>query len=234
MRIRHFRPSLDPLEERAVPASDPIFMAHVLQSVSEDFEWMAHPSARPYVQNFFTGLYQDSIAAGGSGVAGMNAQIAQHVGNWLGFNVVPPPIVIPPPPPPPPPVPPKPTDAGMTNTVPDANAPQWVLQQNGLKTWDIVEGKGDPVVAGDSIKIFYTGWLLNGTSFDSKRSPDDPITFQLNNLIEGWKQGIPGMKPGGIRRLYVPSALGYGAAGSGANIPPNSDLIFEIKLISHT
>jgi len=232
MKTKKFRPKLDTLEERTVPAGlSPVFMAQALQTVADDFEWMAHPSARPFVQNFFTGVYQDSMAAGGGGIAGANAQMAQHVGNWLGFDVVPPPIVIPPPPPP---VPPPPSDAGMTNTRPDPNAPQWVLQQNGLKTWDVVVGAGDPVVAGDSITIFYQGWLLNGTSFDSRRSPEAPITFQLNGLIDGWKQGIPGMQPGGIRRLYVPSALGYGAAGSGNNIPPNSDLIFEIKMISHT
>lgn len=235
MKTHQFRPRLDKLEERDVPATfssaaNSAFAAQVLQSFSADFEWMAHPSARPFVQEFFTGLYQDSMAAGGIGVAGMTAEIAQHIGSWLDFNVVPPPIFIAPPPLP---EPPAPTDAGMTNTLPDANAPQWVLQQNDLKTWDVAVGAGDPVVEGDSITIFYQGWLVNGTSFDSKRSPDAPTTFELNNLIEGWKQGIPGMMPGGIRRLYVPSALGYGAADR-AGIPANSDLIFEIKLISHT
>ena len=231
MKTRKFRPKLDTLEDRAVPATlSPVFMAQALQTVSDDFEWMAHPSARPFVQNFFTGLYQDTMAAGGGGLAGSNAQLAQHVGNWLGFDVVPPPIFVPPPPPP---IPPPPNDSGMTNTVPDVNAPEWMLQQNGLRTWDVVVGAGDAVVAGDSITIFYTGWLLNGTSFDSKRSPDAPTTFQLNNLIDGWKQGIPGMKNGGIRRLSIPSALGYGAGGS-TGIPPNSDLIFEIKMIAHS
>jgi len=124
-----------------------------------------------------------------------------------------------------------PTDAGMTDTLPDKNAPDWVpLGTSGLKTWDVVVGQGDPVQTGDSIQVFYTGWLLNGTVFDSKRSPAPPATFALSGLIQGWQQGIPGMKPGGIRRLYVPSALGYGVNGSPPNIPANADLIFEIKL----
>jgi FKBP-type peptidyl-prolyl cis-trans isomerase len=127
-----------------------------------------------------------------------------------------------------------PTDAGMTSTLPDKDAPEWVAQPSGLKTWDVTVGQGDPVQAGDSIRVFYTGWLLNGTIFDSKRSPAAPADFALNNLIAGWKQGIPGMKPGGIRRLYVPSALAYGANGSPPNVPGNSDLIFEIKVVSHT
>jgi len=127
-----------------------------------------------------------------------------------------------------------PTDAGMTDTLPDANAPEWVAQPSGLKIWDVTVGQGDPVQTGDTIKVFYTGWLLNGTVFDSKRSPAAPIDFALNNLIQGWKEGIPGMRPGGIRRLYVPSALGYGPNGSPPNIPGNADLIFEIKVVSHT
>src|SRR5262245_38492141 len=127
-----------------------------------------------------------------------------------------------------------PTDTGMTSTLPDKDAPDWVTQTSGLKIWDITVGQGDPVQAGDSIRVSYTGWLLNGTVFDSKRSPAAPADFALNNLIAGWKEGIAGMKPGGIRRLYVPSALGYGPNGSPPNIPGNADLIFEIKLVSHT
>jgi len=128
-----------------------------------------------------------------------------------------------------------PTDAGMTDTLPDKNAPEWVaLGTQGLKTWDVVVGQGDAVKTGDQIQVFYTGWLLNGTVFDSKRSPADPATFALSSLIQGWQQGIPGMKPGGIRRLYVPFALGYGVNGSPPNIPGSADLIFEIKLAAST
>jgi FKBP-type peptidyl-prolyl cis-trans isomerase len=127
-----------------------------------------------------------------------------------------------------------PTDAGMTDTLPDKDAPDWVTLPSGLKTWDVVVGQGDAVQTGDSIQVFYTGWLLDGTVFDSKRSPATPASFALSGLIQGWQQGIPGMKPGGIRRLYVPSALGYGVNGSPPNIPANADLIFEIKLAATT
>lgn len=127
-----------------------------------------------------------------------------------------------------------PTDSGMTSTLPDKDAAEWVTQPSGLKIWDVAVGTGDPVQTGDSIRVFYSGWLLNGTVFDSKRSPSAPADFALNNLIAGWKEGIVGMKPGGIRRLYVPAALGYGANGSPPNVPPNADLIFEIKLVAHS
>ena len=83
------------------------------------------------------------------------------------------------------------------------------------------------------VPFCHTGTLMNGTKFDSRRSPAAPATFSLSGLIQGWQQGIPGMKPGGIRRLFVPAALGYGAAGSGSTVPANADLVFEIKLISH-
>jgi FKBP-type peptidyl-prolyl cis-trans isomerase FkpA len=119
----------------------------------------------------------------------------------------------------------------MTNTRPDPNDPNWVSQANGLKIWDIQTGSGSPVQTGDSITVFYSGWQVDapGTLFDSRRSPADPATFALAGLIQGWQQGIPGMLPGGIRRLYVPAALAYPNGGG-----PSGDLIFEIKLISHT
>lgn len=124
-------------------------------------------------------------------------------------------------------------DSGMTNTMPSPTDPAWVAGANGLKTWDVVVGTGTPVTAGQSIKVFYSGWLAsNGTLFDSRRSPAAPADFSLTSLIQGWQQGVPGMKPGGIRRLFIPAALGYGAAGSPPNVPPNADLIFEIKLVS--
>jgi hypothetical protein len=166
--------------------------------------------------------------AGLEGVAQAEATLAQTVGNWIGVSVVPST--------PTPPTPtPKPTDAGMTNTMPDPNSPSFVQQgTQGLKVWDVVTGTGAPVAAGDTISVFYSGWLAsNGTKFDSRRSPASPATFALSGLIQGWQQGVPGMKPGGIRRLFVPAALGYGATGSPPNIPGNADLVFEIKLISH-
>jgi hypothetical protein len=246
-----FRSSIEVLEDRSTPAasafSDAVQTVAInsfIRASFEDVTWMAN--AKPIVQNFMTNVYAQSMrvidrieARGASGpmsvqVAGigamarMNAGFAQLIGRWLNFDVknepgsppVTPPAVKP--------------DAGMTDTIPDINATNWVTTSTGLKTWDVKVGTGDPVVAGDSITVFYTGWLLNGTVFDAKRSPATPATFALNGLIQGWQQGITGMRPGGIRRLYVPAALGYGAAGSPPNIPANADLVFEIKLVSHT
>ena len=143
----------------------------------------------------------------------------------------------------PPPVSPPPTspppisltdDSGMVNSLPDVNASNWVTQSDGLKIWDVQTGTGTAVTSSSTLSVYYTGWLLNGTSFDSARSPNSPASFSLTGLIQGWQEGLIGMQPGGIRRLYIPSALAYGTAGSGSSIPPNSDIVFEIKLISVT
>lgn len=104
-----------------------------------------------------------------------------------------------------------------------------------LRFDDITPGTGDAVQAGDTVTIHYTGALASdGTVFDSSVDSGQPATFPLGNLIQGWQEGIPGMKVGGKRRLYIPAALGYGASGSGSSIPPNSDLIFDIELFDTT
>jgi FKBP-type peptidyl-prolyl cis-trans isomerase len=129
----------------------------------------------------------------------------------------------------------------MTNTIPDVNASDFTtVSADGLKSRDITVGTGTPVGASDTVTVQYTGWLMNGTVFDSSRpslSPRGtaatPLTSPLSGLIRGWQEGVPGMKPGGIRQLIIPAALAYGAAGAGS-VPPNSDLVFEIKLISST
>src|SRR5262245_43121495 len=100
-----------------------------------------------------------------------------------------------------------------------------------LKYRDIKEGTGEPVKPGATVTIHYTGWLLNGTVFDSSHHKGEPTTFGLEGLIKGWQQGIPGMKPGGIRKLVIPPELGYGAKDNG-KIPPNSTLVFEVELIN--
>jgi FKBP-type peptidyl-prolyl cis-trans isomerase len=129
----------------------------------------------------------------------------------------------------------------MTDTIPDINAPDFVASASGLKSRDIKVGEGTPVGANDTVTVQYTGWLTNGTVFDSSRpslssrgSSATPLTQPLSKLIRGWQEGVPGMKPGGIRQLFIPSALGYGEAGFPPNVPPNADLVFEIKLISST
>ncbi len=96
---------------------------------------------------------------------------------------------------------------------------------------EIVVGTGQTVQAGDTITVHYTGTLADGTEFDSSVG-GDPITFSLDRVIQGWQEGIPGMQPGGKRRLVIPSELGYGEAGFGDAIPPGAELTFEVELIS--
>ena len=95
---------------------------------------------------------------------------------------------------------------------------------------DLVVGTGDTATAGQKVTVHYTGWLTNGKKFDSSVDRGQPISFPLNGVIQGWQEGIPGMKPGGVRRLKIPANLGYGAKGAGNVIPPNATLVFEIEL----
>ena len=117
---------------------------------------------------------------------------------------------------------------------PPLDSKEWKKHKSGVEIWDVKEGKGDAVKAGDTVVIHYTGWLTDdkATKFDSSVDRGEKAEFPLNKLIKGWQEGIPGMKPGGVRRLKIPAALGYGSAGAGADIPPNSVLIFEVELIS--
>lgn len=124
-------------------------------------------------------------------------------------------------------------DGTLSTTIPDVNAPQWQTQSNGLKIWDVVTGTGDLVQPGNTVTVDYIGWTTDGNSFDSSISRGTPSTFSLNGVIQGWQQGIPGMREGGIRRLYIPAALAYGSnPPAGSSIPPNADLVFEVKMIS--
>jgi hypothetical protein len=103
----------------------------------------------------------------------------------------------------------------------------------GLKFLDYKVGDGEVVPPGVSVKARYTGWRTDGVKFDSSfDSGNEPIEFSLNGVIVGWTQGLPGMKVGGVRRLYIPSQFAYGSRGSGAKIPPNTDLVFEVEMVS--
>lgn len=102
-----------------------------------------------------------------------------------------------------------------------------------LQITDVQEGTGEIVPEGATITAHYTGALCaDGTIFQSSHDFGRPITFGLSQVIAGWTQGVPGMKVGGIRRLVIPSALAYGSARAAANIPPNSDLVFDIELVA--
>ena len=94
-------------------------------------------------------------------------------------------------------------------------------------------GTGTEAVAGKSVTVHYTGWLTDGTKFDSSKDRGQPFTFQLGGgqVIKGWDQGVAGMKVGGVRKLTIPSTLGYGARGAGGVIPPNATLVFEVELL---
>ena len=102
-----------------------------------------------------------------------------------------------------------------------------------LQIIDIVEGTGDAVPEGAKITAHYTGALCkDGTIFQSSHDFGDPVTFGLDQVIQGWTVGVPGMKVGGTRRLIIPSEMAYGSVRAAANIPPNSDLVFDIELVA--
>ena len=102
-----------------------------------------------------------------------------------------------------------------------------------LESIDTVMGEGPEVPQGATITAHYTGALCkDGTIFQSSHDFGNPLTFGLNEVIQGWTKGVPGMKAGGTRRLIIPSAMAYGSVRAAANIPPNSDLVFDIELVS--
>lgn len=103
-----------------------------------------------------------------------------------------------------------------------------------LKIEDLVTGEGaDEAVAGKTVTVHYTGWLEDGTKFDSSHDRNDPFRFSLGagQVIRGWDEGVAGMRTGGKRKLTIPSELGYGDSGAGAVIPPGATLIFEVELL---
>lgn len=102
-----------------------------------------------------------------------------------------------------------------------------------LQKTDETVGTGAEAAAGDSVTVNYTGTLENGKVFDSSYSRNEPFTFKLGagQVIQGWDEGVVGMKVGGKRKLVIPPSLGYGDQANGA-IPANSTLIFEIQLVS--
>ena len=102
------------------------------------------------------------------------------------------------------------------------------MTDSGLKYEDLVEGNGAVAAAGQRVKVHYSGWLTDGSKFDSSLDRDDPFVFPLGGgrVIRGWDEGVQGMKVGGTRKLTIPPQLGYGAAGAGGVIPPHSTLVF--------
>jgi len=107
------------------------------------------------------------------------------------------------------------------------------MTDTGLKYEDLEEGTGAEAEAGQQVTVHYTGWLVDGTKFDSSHDRNQPFSFALGKgqVIRGWDEGVQGMKVGGKRKLTIPPQLGYGARGAGGVIPPNATLVFEVELL---
>lgn len=107
---------------------------------------------------------------------------------------------------------------------------------DNVTTLEIIDreiGTGEEVQPGATVTAHYTGALCkNGIIFQSSHDFGEAISFPLGGVIAGWQQGVPGMKVGGWRRLIIPAELAYGASSPASNIPPNSDLVFDIELVA--
>lgn len=110
---------------------------------------------------------------------------------------------------------------------------QEVLLAGGLKYVDLKVGDGDIAEAGLRATVHYTGWLTDGTKFDSSVDRGQPFAFRVggHEVISGWDEGVKGMRIGGKRKLTIPPDMGYGANGSPPVIPPNSTLVFDVELL---
>lgn len=132
------------------------------------------------------------------------------------------------------------TATTTTPATPPAAAPgatagteQEVTMPNGLKYQDLKVGDGTIAESGASVSVHYTGWLTDGTKFDSSVDRGTPFSFRLGagQVIRGWDEGVKGMRVGGKRKLTIPPDLGYGAEGAGGVIPPNATLVFDVELL---
>ena len=109
-----------------------------------------------------------------------------------------------------------------------------ITTKSGLKYVELKEGTGDEAKAGQKVEVHYTGWLKDGTKFDSSKDRNRPFKFPLGagRVIKGWDEGVAGMKVGGKRKLIIPPELGYGKRGTpDGTIPPDAELTFEVELL---
>lgn len=124
--------------------------------------------------------------------------------------------------------------AEIQKKIEELQAQQSNQEGANLETTDIQVGTGAEAVAGKSVTVHYTGTLKSdGSKFDSSLDRGEPFTFELGvgQVIQGWDQGVAGMKVGGKRKLVIPAALAYGEQSPSPTIPPNSDLVFEVELL---
>ena len=115
----------------------------------------------------------------------------------------------------------------------DVSLDEMTRTESGLYLRDLQVGEGATAQVGNEVVVHYTGWLPNGDEFDSSRGAGDPFSFTLGagSVIDGWDEGVQGMRVGGRRTLVIPPALGYGARGAGGVIPPDATLVFEVELL---
>lgn len=112
---------------------------------------------------------------------------------------------------------------------------EWITTASGLRYTELRPGTGaKPGGPQTQVKVHYSGWLLDGTSFDSSVTRNQPATFFLNQVIAGWTEGVGGMQVGGKRKLCIPFALAYGASGRPPQIPPKATLVFDVELLEIT
>jgi FKBP-type peptidyl-prolyl cis-trans isomerase len=109
-----------------------------------------------------------------------------------------------------------------------------IITASGLTIEDTVLGEGRTAASGRDVTVHYAGWLADGTQFDSSKEKQDPFEFTLGKreVMDGWEEGLAGMRVGGTRKLVIPPQLAYGEAGAGDTIPPNATLTFEVELLA--